>query len=44
MRTLTSPDIAQLRELCSAHEFFWLDLEDPDARGEARSGAAADRA
>lgn len=31
MRQLATPDLDELRELCSRDEFFWLDLSDPPA-------------
>jgi magnesium transporter len=38
MRTLTSVDLDELRDLCSREEFFWLDLNDPDGEMLASAG------
>ncbi len=39
METLTAADPEHLRALCGREEFFWLDLDDPDAETLGRIGA-----
>lgn len=39
MRTLTAADAADLRTLFGRQEFFWLDLDDPDAETLERIGS-----
>jgi magnesium transporter len=39
MRTLTVPDLDELRELRARGEFFWLDLADPDSESLASVAA-----